>query len=164
MKFRYVLYLLILMFLFSSFWIYLGLGGVEEKLDRERLRLERMLRDARMKKEKLRELKLRISEEELEPYTEMKALEVVLRYADSLRSEGFGVDVLKEAFREGSSWRMDLKLTFRPEDVDEVVRRLESMLNSKAPVVFLRGLYIYTREGRVEIVVSLYQPFLKEGR
>lgn len=164
MKLRYALYLLILTLLSSSLWLYLGMGDVEEKLDRERLRLERTLRDARAKREKLRELKLRISEEELELYTEMKALEVVLRYADGLRSEGIGVDVIKEAFREGSSWRMDLKLTFEPEDVDEVIRRLESMLSSKAPVVFLRGLYMDTREGRVEMRISLYQPFLREGR
>ncbi len=164
MKFRYALYLLLLFILSFSFWTYMRIDEIERRMEREKTNLNRLLRELRIKEERLRELKLKISEEGLGVYTEMSALETLFSYVDRLKKEGLEVNIVKEAVKEGDLWKMDLKLSFKPENSRVMASKLKEILDSKAPIVFLKGLYMDTLEGRVEVLLSLRQPFVRVGR
>ncbi len=159
MRLKYGIYVLLLLLLTFCFSIYLRMGSVEEKIQREKSELERSLRDIRLKKEKLRRLWKKVSKEGLQKYKELEALELLLSYVEELKRD-FDVEVIKEVSREGSIWRMDLKLSLKPGSGNELSREVGNLLSSKAPVVFLRKLYIDTQKGRAELIVSLLQPFV----
>ena len=162
MRLGYTLYVLLLFLLFLSSLTYLRLGSLEERIGREEAKLEELLRNVRVKEGKLEELKRKVSKLGLERYGDMEALEIMLDQVERLREE-FDVEILKDATKDGNLWKMDLKLSFRPESGKDLGSKIDELLNSKAPVVFLRKLHLNTEEGVVEILISLQQPFVEEG-
>ncbi len=164
MRLKYVLYLFLLTILSFSLWTYLGMNEIEERMEKEKIELKRLLRDIMIKEKKLRELKLKISEEGLKKYTDIEALEILLSYLDKLRSSGFDVNIEEEAHKEGNAWKMDIRVAFKSGNSSSMASKIEKILGSKAPVVFLKSLRINAIEGTVDMLVSLYQPFLREGK
>ncbi len=163
MRLKYGIYVLLLFLLTLSLATYLRIGSVEEKILREKSELERSLRDVRLKRDKLRKLRTKISEEGLQRYGEFEALELLLGYVEELKKD-FDVKVVREVSKEGNIWRMDLKLGLKPRSGSELSHRVGALLSSKAPVVFLRGIYIDTQENVAELIVSLEQPFVGEKK
>jgi len=163
MKVMYPLYLLLLLLSSLSFWVYLRLGDVEEKVRNERESLERSLREVRRTAEKLKALEGRVSEEGIRKHGEREALELLLSYLDTLK-KGFEMRVVRDLSKEEGLWTVDLSLRLKPTSGKDLSSKVERLLSSKSPVVFLNGIRIDTREGSVELSVSLKQPFLEEKR
>ncbi len=164
MSARYVLYIVLLVAMSTSLFLYGALEETKTSLERRERELMRLKAELSRRKAQIEELRSRIRREGIKPLSEREALEVLFNFLDKLKGN-YRMSVMRDVRKEGSAWVVDLKLSFEPRSGREIASRLKELTTYSSPIVEIKGVMIVTQpEPAVEMEVSLKQPFLEVER
>ena len=164
MKRRIILIFALSYFTFTVFFIYAGIGSLEEGIEKADRDLDRVIREVRRKNKILSQIKNRLEKEGIRVYTRDQALERLLTVVDSFRRD-FKVTVRGDLRSERNKWVMDVSISFKPTSsthLRDVVVRFSSM---KEPIVFIKSLTLSESKqpggGEVIMDLTVAMPFLE---
>jgi len=163
MSFKYILYVVLLLLLSLSSFLYLELGDVEERFKKREEELIRLKAELSRKKAMVDHFKERVRREGVVTLSEREALERLFGFIDELKAS-YEIRITKDVRKEGNVWVVDLKLSTQPSGSRELVMKLKSLADRSSPVVFVRRVLISVEpKPAAEIDISLKQPFMEGG-
>ena len=166
MRKRIILIFVLSYFTFAVFFLYAGIGSLEEGIKRADRDLEKVIREVRRKNKTLNQIRNRLGMEGIRIYTREQALEKLLTVVDSFRSD-FKVTVRGDLRSERNKWIMDISVSFKPTSsthLRDVVARLSSM---KEPIIFIKSLALSESKqpegGEVIMDLTVVMPFMERS-
>ncbi len=162
MRYRYILYLILVALCTLLAMNYSAMNSVKDRLNEDKKRLLQLERELNRKEREIRTLAKMVRELGIKQLDKETALKQLLTFIDDLR-KSYEVEIIKELENKGSFWEVGVLIKTKVSSGEEVYSVTKDLISSVSPIVEIKRLEIDTLNRKLEIRLDLKQPYHDQG-